>query len=322
MQIKLFINSLFPCVINIDDKNLEIDEEVSLIIDTNNSFDILTYPIIENNFEYLIPYSSKFYFKNGKINCDNPYTYILKLSDNTYQIIFKPYKIVKEQSTNILLSKNFNFDKKKVDCELLFDGEYKLKINKEIEIIIPYIINEYNIEKLNNNVFLYAKTKNNQNYLLFYDILKNKVALEIICDTFEIKDNLTILIKYNDHLKQGQIKKYDLDNLNQFDEYTVYLNGSPKNAYSLQTIPYVFLEGIKAKNYDYASSLLSENLSKKMDNQKLNSFFKDFKVITTPKISTPPLTVACLVENESPHIVYYTFSLDKNNKINNVIEYD
>lgn len=255
---KIFLKTPYSCLIKSNDNEFELDtNDMAEIIDEKI---IYVYPQNQN----IIP----FY-----INTQN-------LKDCTRYSV-----VIQNEKKYIILEKNANFSskfKKKLyisgkNCEIsIKDNILSFETqNKSIQCFVPSNFNEYSTTKIGN--FACAIFDND---LYAFSIKEEKIYH--FNGQISIDGNQICVTKdFNDSVNR---KKMSVFRLNESIELVSEEFDVSTNKVFGELLPYRLLESVKAKDYTYATTCLSETLKNNIDISQMKDFFgnvTDFLPIST-----------------------------------------
>lgn len=242
------------------------------IVSPSNTLDIIVkkncyVSCMPTNDEFL-PYS--FSLQDIKNN-DN----ILKIPfhNNHTDIYFIPTLKIEKMEDTILIDKRY--------------GEHYIKVFSNSLTYINISNEKYSYTKkiqrltscnttIENHLILYGKLKNNNLYYLIFDLENNK---PIIDDEFEIvekdKEKIKLMKNTQNIAKHGIVYEYDIKT-GFVDNYSIYIDETPRTTNIIKAIPYAFIEAIKLNDFNLAKSYLQDAF---VSNDHLKSYFGEVKEI-------------------------------------------
>ena len=243
-----YIIPLFDCVLcaetNITlNKNVQyscenVDNKNFIVIGKNNElpFPFNFVDIYNSNVEKVEYKSNQYYFLKPIKNCNKGF----------YQFKYQNKQVCVALFDNLIIS---------------IDGETVL--NEQVEDI------KYSHFEIKNQMcFIYFSGK--RNYVV---VLQNgEVKINSYYDEINITENeFYFMNKLNDSLNHGKVFHIK-DKI--VEDYLVYLDNNDLNL-KPNFVASVFLDCVKAKNFDYANNLLSADLKQK-NAQNISKFFVEF----------------------------------------------
>lgn len=242
------IYSSYDCVLKFDDKEEFLDQNTNLTIEEKSKINV--YPVGKHSvYSFSLNLDklekSKFYkFKN--------------YNDNVY-IFFIENLITQTQNLYSYNINNQNCVVKVAKETLTFKTE---KIEKEV--FLPFNYQEYScVQK--DNLIVCDFNNEETSLIVIFNPKTNKIKafngmIQEDDDGFTIKENLfdTKYIFSKEGLK-----------IQSFIENTNFLNK--------EIIPYNFMNSILSRNFEYAHSLLKDDLKEKITTNNLKEFFPDVK---------------------------------------------
>ena len=241
---------------------------------------------------------------------------VIKLNADNYYLIFNPKK------QNIGIQQN-NTQEISLKGKKIIYSLGKLEIFDKTRHEVFQITNstkDFTINEQNGLIILFCKELNKNN--LHIISLLNFTHLTISAETYQIKGNELQCIKnLYTFAKHKKIMCFDIVTLNKTKEFTAYKE-EPNINLPKKIIPYAFMQCIQVQDYKLAHKFLDENIFKgELTKQKIQGFFNDFYMVTTPQIPMPENTI-CLVYKEqttnTKSCKYFTFEYNFNNKITNI----
>jgi hypothetical protein len=210
----------------------------------------------------------------------------------------------------------------------------KLKTNEEILVFfnqvaicskdnlytydINFLFSDFDLIEKNNFVYLIFSNQENAHLLTFDK--KNTLFSYFYCDKLTLnQDKIVLATKNNDYAKTLTMIEIDTDT-NATKQFIAKTTSSNKQCTNKNIIPYVFMQAIKIKEFDYARQYLSQLFSESLLDEHLEQFFGNFSKATVPKIKLPPFSLT-LVYNTPPlfQTRHFTFSFNQD-KIDNIDE--
>jgi len=243
-----YIIPLFDCVLCADEnialnKNVQyfcanVDNKNFIVIGKNNERPF-SFNFVDNsnsNLEKVEYKSYQYYFLKPTPNCNKGF----------YQFKYQNKQVCIALFENLIIS---------------IDGETIL--NEQVENIAYS-----HFEIKNQMCFIYFSGKRN-----FVVVLQNsEVKINSYYDEINIQDSeFYFMCKLNDSLNHGKVFHIK-DKI--VEDYLVYLDNNDLNL-KPNFVSSVFLDCVKAKNFDYANNLLSADLKQK-NSQNISNFFVEF----------------------------------------------
>ena len=282
-----YIIPLFDCVL-CDDENIilyknvqysceNVDNKNFIVIGKNNGTPFLFNFVdkLNSNVEKVEYKSNQYYFLKPTKNCNQGF----------YQFKYQNKQVCVGLFENLIIS---------------IDGETIL--NEQVSDITYS-----HFEIKNQMCFIYFSGK--RNYVV---VLQNsEVKINSYYDEINIKDDeFYFMCKLNDSLNHGKV--FHIKDKT-FENYLVYLDNFDLNL-KPNFVSSVFLDCVKAKNFDYANNLLSADLKQK-NAQNISKFFVEFDNF----FSINETEVILLKKNTLAGI--YSFEI-QNLEITNIIQQD
>ena len=317
MSKTIYLKSQQPALIEINNSQyiLENSEQYHIV---NLQQDTLVkyYPISHNTCATSLPKVIKL----TMTRLNNKDLVVTQFSNNVYEVVIKPTLVchaISNEETQLVIN----------------NTEYTIKLYSSYHSHITIVsqtdtfVHEVDFELTN----LTAITKNN--YIIIQANCKDKVYLLIVDTDYIIQEEkLYNSLELNDMLLKGFLEQEDMAKHGIIVSYNlstkpytvtqevVYINNSPTITKNELLLPYAFLEAVKVKNYKLAKHYLSKQLSNKLSEQHLYSFFGDFVDIRQNIFTNKNYPVALIYgKNNNLHAQLYAFEI-QNNKINNIIQ--
>lgn len=207
-----------------------------------------------------------------------------------------------QQQLQIVQKESLNFSGKNCEIEITLNSIQFSSSKKSIKYNCPHKCNNYKVFKIKSFACVQFDSD-----LYAYSIDKNKL-LHFCGDEMNVEgETLTLTKRMHDSLSRTKTAKYKFD-----DEVTLESENFEynENNSSNNLIPFKFLEGVKAKDFKYLRSCLSENLQKSISDENLKKFFGNIQNFL-PLTENEYLTISNNQKN------YVTFSM-KNGKIDDI----
>lgn len=276
------IVSNFSTLVGCQDKKLLLDSSKALKLKSNFEFPIIleifpTDPVLSQ--KRLIPYCVTLSNNNGVLNSNSTVTDLIKFSSNSY--VLKLNELFVTSQTNILYQEMNSgaFVSVNSDGNILVNSGGEIVFNRDLKTVLK----KAEAQDLSQNYYSVLVVSTDEIGKVFVFNFKNELLIEKPANRIEkIDGGFQTLLINNDIVKSGFVSKFKIDNgVELLEEYSVYINDGPRQDYNLLTVPIVFLQSVKAKNFEFAKSLLSPILQQKVSAENLESFFGDFNEITT-----------------------------------------
>lgn len=271
-----------------DAGNIYINGSFVGLIDNSETFSIdlkvysqhliITKEPISNNKKLLLPYTVKLNFDNDTIQCDSEFVTIVPYKNNEYEIVLNVCDVKHHKPLNKVYDDyvgNFN-------VIVVNDGISYINIYEHNLLKWSANTNELNAvvcELSNNKLIIKGSTLNGKFYVIVLDEnfneLMNSEVEKVEQNEFQIKT----LIKINDIAKHAIVKTINLNNLEQSEEYYVYLKDNAVIANHKKLVPYAFLEAVKVKNFTLAKQYLTPELARKTEKEHLENYFDNLSKI-------------------------------------------
>lgn len=257
--------------------NLFVNGELVGLIDNNYNFfvDMVVYtqqliitcePLSDNDNIY-IPLSFKLNF-NDVVYTDNSNVQIIPFPKSNYDICIS---FKKSNTTN-----KHTIENKKVgnyQILALTDKYTTISIfenNSNLYTTTTEKLDSINAEKYNELLLAYS-TCNSLQFLLIFNTKTNEIILSDVFNIVEKSNNKIKALKQNNQiLKTAEVFELDTTSLTK-NKYSVYLDNY-KNISIKNLIPFAFLEAIKQKDYNLATTFLDTD-TLAVDNEKLKQYF-------------------------------------------------
>ena len=270
----LHIHTLFDCLIKGEDIENYIKKGQLYAFSFSNDYVVLTiYP-----FEYGKKFDIVVDFKNLKIYCKNASLKLIDFQDNEFLITisYPCFSLPKAYSLNY---KKLSFGGLH---EIIYSSHdtFLLCLKNDCDKLIlenNNFVGKMSFHALQNHLLFYAKTEKNT-YLFGQIDYENKEYKKVIFQEFDIfeekQNNITLIknlcdfghhsIKYTFNLKDFSTKKQ------------LVADNDLQIATKKEIAQYAFVDAIKVEDFDLARKYLTEELSNKLDDLHLKSFFGKF----------------------------------------------
>lgn len=205
---------------------------------------------------------------------DSKHVFVTKISDQKYvcEITKNVSDIDCSKAKKISINQNiFNFYKNGMveierDNNLLFSENFDFAVQNATVIELDsgyYGINLFSAENTEKTIVL---NNNFASVMLFENAIfeKTENGFRVLQEVFDIANH-------------GIVQSFAIDqDLKLVDEYAVYTKNHALNKFSPQVLPIYFLQCVKANDFSEAKKCLSENISQKVSNSGLKTYFGNF----------------------------------------------
>ncbi len=276
---KYVLKTTYPCLVKAKNEECELDENDMLEIEDEDT--LLIYPEDASSLPFYI-----------NLNCPKESQFLSIFPQDNHTLLL----LEQLQRLKIVHKQNLSFAGK--NCEVAVCGQ---KIwfdfnNTRVEYFCPHPCKEYNIFKLKDFACIQFEED-----LYSFSTKHNK--LTHFCGNAEINgDFLTLTKSFNDSAGRQRNAKYKFEEDITVEEENFTHNASTGKS---QLVPYQLMESVKAKDYEFALSLLSENLKSQIDSAQIREFFGNFSSFL-PLSTTEFITISGKNKN------YVKFSLREN----------
>jgi len=295
---------------------ITIEKQVKskVVITTEKNFFIEFTPINNNS---LSSFLCELQISNDTLTSKSTNINIIKLDINNYYIIFNPGN---QNTINILqnLNQELNVKGKKI---IYSNGKLEILDKMKFhQITIQNSQYNYKLTEQDGIIFLFDKNRNKNN--LHIISLATYSHILTSAELYQIKDNEIQCIKnLFTFAKHKKIVCFDKQTLTKTKEFTAYKTEPNINMPQI-IIPYAFMQCIQVNDYTLAQKFLDADLfTQKLTKSKIQEFFGDFFMVTTPQIKKPENTI-CLIykspTNSNLYSKYYSFEFNNANKIQNI----
>lgn len=275
-------------ILSLEASNIYINGNFLGLIDNLETFSIdlkvysnsliITKEPISNNKKLMLPYTVKLEFTNNSIVCDSEFVTIVPYKNNEYEVVLN----ICEIKSNKPLNKVYDNYVGNYNVVVVNDGISYINIYEQNSLKWSANVPEINAvvcEMQNNKLIIKGATLNGKHYLIVLDEQFNELQN---CEVEKIEQNefqIKSLKKINDIAKHAIVKTINLNNLEQSEEYYVYLKDNAVIANHKKLVPYAFLEAIKIKNFNLAKEYLTPELSRKTQAEHLQNYFNNLSKI-------------------------------------------
>ena len=279
---KYILRSEYDCIVKSLLKEELLDKNSELVFD-EPSF-VLVYPL-DNNFS---PFSLDLY------NPKSSFCKTLLQEDVSYVFLLNPPQI------ETFKIETFNFSGKSVK---VFLGQNKLcfqseKTEKHVNLGEDF--KSYTCEKKDSFLLVHLVGKNEE---MFCFNLETDKLTKLSGDKIEVLDKQIIVTKnLNLNFSQKTLETY-LISKDKLEKISSSTKNEGIEHVDVTVTPYIFLDSIKNKNFDIATSLLDDNLKSHIKNENLESYFGEIISFFNLKNDT-----YCVFSKDKTSV--YTFSLN------------
>ena len=239
----------------------------------------------------------------NQIECDANNIKIYQVGSH-YEIFVSPFEI---KTNNICTSQTFQLAK--TNCKInIWENKVEFLTKQHCHTELTQV-QQPNFENINSNIIVYGENNQNKVCLLYYP--KTNVCKKILCDQIEIDNKkLKVLCNLETCFGHKILQTYCFSETGfEIENCELYQSQNKKNQTSIpETIPYLFLECIKAKDFVHAKTFV-ENQLKDFSKNTFESYFGEFDNINL--LSKSPLTY--VIYNQTNASIF-EFCID-NNKI-------
>ena len=229
-------------------------------------------------------------FPLSKQNIILPSFVSINLSDENCFVsssLIKVHKITKDNFC-IFVDDNFTSPFGELNQFSAKSGDYIVSQSQDLEIVVnnqkvfstPEKFVSCEITEQHNLVFVLLKKLDHQKLLVFDS--DNKLLVQDDITLFELTENgFQTLFELSDQAGHGIVKKYLVSEseLTLEKQFTVYLEQKPRAMITENAKAIYFFECIKAQNVKLLKKMLSPELSKKITQEHLTSYFGNFERI-------------------------------------------
>lgn len=259
------LKSTYPCLIKTSSDMCELDENDTL-------------EIVDENFLFVYPQNPSFLPFYINLNCptESERLSVLKRDLNTILLLESPLAL------SVCQSQELAFGNKK--CEVSYDGHtLGFKCNsKNLGYRVNLPQEQFKTFKIKN--FACAQFEND-----IYIFNVNSFKLSHINGNITISgDQILVERQFDDSCKRQKNSKYNLKEDIVLEEENFMHNTSDV---SPELAPYKLMESMKAKDVDFALSLLSEKLKGQISKEQISQFFGNFSTFL-PLSTTEFITIS------------------------------
>lgn len=246
---KYYLKTPYPCMIKTTSETMYVDENDTLEIDDEKI--LFVYP--ESNKQ--IPFCVNLTTKN-----ESDYFSFFFHQNKNYILLEKPSDLV------VCQIESLNFSGK--TCKIyVSNNSIKFETDKKS------IIYQCHHKCLNYKVF---KLKNFACIQFDHDLysfsMDTNKLVHFEGDSFLFEDDvLTVAKNFSDSTSRIKTAKYKFEENISVDTQSFQSNSTTNT--TIETLPYRFLEGVRAKDYQFIKSCLSDNLKTQLDDEALKKFF-------------------------------------------------
>lgn len=327
MDYYIHIKPSFDCLLKADDLSIELKKNRINSFFVQQSENILTlsfYPLEDS--QNLLPFSTSIRLREQVLTNNFHNIELISFSNNTILLLVKPFTSFLTNSLSIK-TKSLNFANTTHTLYWCKNDPFKIRIENEqnaIDLSYNKIIVSLDTKTSSNNLFIYAKTKNNTYVTSLIEYKNNKYKIKVLeeVDILEKQtDKILTYKKLNDIAKHGYTKEYNFTNEHLLTTSLVYSNNTPNIVNRIELIPYAFFDAVKTQNYDLAREYLTDELSKKLTDLHFEKFFGKFSGISQSLLKGARLNEIALIYKENNKSVVKIYSVEfNNNKISNILE--
>ncbi len=244
---KILLKTTYPCLIKTDHNACELNENDTLEIE-NETF-LFVYPQNGN-----IPF-----YIDVKAERENQFVSIIKHNDKTIFLLEEVSRVQVEQK------EEFNFSGKTCKVCVSETGINFETASKKLNYHWANRIKNHETFKYKNYVCAQFEKD-----FFAYNVEKNKLS-HFSGESLNFDNGiLTITKKYHDSMCREKHSVYNLNNECLLENE----NFISENTHDIQELlPFKVMESIKAKDYAFALSCLSDELKNQLDDNSLNNFF-------------------------------------------------
>ncbi len=328
MEYYLHIKPTFDCLIKYNNQEQLLNNQkiYSFLISSQDKINLLVYPLEEQTNS--LPFAFLVTNKNNTIstNCNN--AEVIAFPDNNYLINLQPFYFAYPKST-LIKTKKINLNNLEHTISWIKNNKFDFAIenNKNsncLELTHQAKVIEINTKTSNNSLLCYFKTTSNTYLIVLLKYNNNNYDLinfeEV--DILEEENNvISTYKKLNDFADHGVICEYNFNDEFSFKTHLAYNNDLPFISRHKEIIPFAFFEAIKIENYNLARIYLTEELSNKLSDKHLKSFFGDF-IQTHQSLSKEynHEDIALIYEGNPKYAKIFHIKLNENNKIANIYD--
>lgn len=282
----------FDCVVSVDGREIELEENKFLDVSLNENDIVKIFPIATQKHCYSLAYAKK-------------------VRDFDF-IDFKDFYLtpIKERlicKNNIELASS-EFDK----CTYkLYSYPHIFSVNYDGDNFKFEIFDKLNQYKLEQN-YLLAKSEEKTHFCVFHK--QTKKFSYFTATNIEVNKNKIICTDIlNDIAKHCEKKEYSFDNSDcaLLSQELYYVQREPKMTFIKELIPLAFLQAVKCNDFGLARKYLSVSLKSKLTDAHLKAFFQDIQEIV-------PVEDKFAVIDKQGKAEVYTFEFYEN-LISNII---
>jgi len=328
MEYLLHIKPTFNCLLKMPNQEqlLSKNRTHTFIVNNLNQIPVSFYPVDDEN-KNSLPFAAVFTKTNQTLKVDKKQITVINFPNNNYLVKVKPFLFCYPKTFEIK-TKTLNFANLPHSITWLENEISPIRIsNKESFFDIPLTtpITKLNFKTKNNFLLGYGKQDDNK-YLVFllkYENNSYKPCCILTADILEEDLNtITTYTKINDFAGHGQINTFEIENEIKQSTTLVYNFESPFIAKHKEFVPFAFFEAIKIKNYKLARVYLTNELSNKLTNTHLKTFFGEF--LYTSQTLSPTFNheeIALIYNNDTNYFAkIFNLKLNNQNKIEDIIE--
>ncbi len=248
---KFFLKTEYPCLVKTETDQCELDEnDVLEIVDENFLF---VYPENSRQIPFLI---------NLNFLQENDFFSVIRRDENTIILLEK------FQTFRVTHKEMLNFGGKRCEVSVSNKTISFENDNKKIECLCPKHDDDFKIFKIKDFACVQFEED------LFAYSMKND-QLSHFCGDLEIDGDVVFLKKqFHDSLNREREAKYDFGDVIKMESEDFKRKSTSVRHADLA--PYQLLESVKAKDFDFASSFLSDKLKSQIDSNQIHEFFGNF----------------------------------------------
>lgn len=245
-------------------------------------------------------------------NCDD--FSVTKYPNNHTEITLKPFLLSNNLRLNTT-SQRIENSQKSIEIYTSKTTALCVKNSENYSYFeLPFIATFVCGIEINSALHLFFKEGNSHVYALIND---EKIAIYQDLKSFTFSGNkLSTIVPTFDMAKTGRAIEIDFSRA-AYDEKIIYLNNHPDITKNIDLIPYAFVESIQLKNFKLSRQYITKNMSDKLSDKLLSTFFGNID-----KITHDPYNDKLCILTEKDNIYYakdYSFEF-QNNKISDINE--
>lgn len=245
-------------------------------------------------------------------NCDD--FSVTKYPNNHIEITLKPFLLSNNLRLNTTLQRIEN-SQKSIEIYTSKTTTFCIKNSENYSYFeLPFIATFICGIEIKGVLHLFFKEESSPIYALIKD--EKIVIYDDLKDfTFSSK-KLSVIVPNFDMAKTG--KAIEIDFLKAtYSEKVIYINNHPDITQNIDLIPYAFIESIKAKNFKLSRQYITKNMSEKLSDRLLGTFFGNIEKIT----HDPYNDKLCIITESDDTFCAKDYSFEfQNNKISDINE--